>query len=412
VGELVDRIVAMALEQADEIATLGAPRAEAWASDLLAMARESLGRDGPRRVVDALATVGGDRAATTLFAVAAITEGLVDGIDPSEIGEAPEWAPAAGTARCTEVLELRRRRDRSMAFRFVDEAADEHVMVVDLVQGPPERVGEVLVAPGDVFEAMREEDADIDADPVDVRDAARRVAQALSATDRPRPTAIVNGQLLVARLKALTGLGLEPPEPVREPVPPPPVLDPDDARFALDLLDRALSGVTVHLGDVEPSLAVAAETLRAGAEADEPVAVWLAAADPFELDGPDEDLVVAALAATISPRRLDPLDADQREAASMLEWADWLGAVIELCRDGVGSRVDAPSLVDRVNRCPEVTTAIPARDRPRIEWAFAVMIDAWMALGAVDSDGLTELGLALMPLAVHLAWAPRDSDRP
>ena len=114
---------------------------------------------------------------------------------------------------------------------------------------------------------------------------------------------------------------------------------------------------------------------------------------------------MAALAATIAPRRLEPLDASQREATFDLEWADWLGALIELCREGAGASVEPRGLVDRVNRCPEVSTAVPASERPQVEWAFAVMTEPWRQLGIVDDDGLSELGVALIPVALHLAWA-------
>ena len=113
-----------------------------------------------------------------------------------------------------------------------------------------------------------------------------------------------------------------------------------------------------------------------------------------------------AVAATIAPRTLEPLTPAQRDAAAILEWADWLGALIELCREGPGAGTDAGSMVDRVNRCPEVTTDVAAADRERVEWAFSVMTDAWAGLGVTESRHLTETGAALLPSAVHLAWAP------
>ena len=406
--ELADQIVAFALDQADDVAALDAPWAEAWASDLVAMARESLGPDGPDLVVDRLVSVGGHRAATVLVAVGAITEGPASRVDIGALGESPRWADVAGTSECRAAFEVRNRRGCSLVFRFVDSADGEHLLVVDVVPGPPEHLGEVHIAGGDLFDAFEEDDADVEALVVAIETAADRVAAALAATERPRMSAVINGQLLVARLAPLTDVPLDAPEPVADDVQPAPDLDPDDARFALELFDRAIGRPTTAAAVVghQLTLAAVAERLRAAARADEPLAVWLAASvGPVDLDETDDAVVVAALAATIAPRRLEPLDPSQREATVDLEWADWLGALIELCREGAGAPVDPSGLVDRVNRCPEVSTSVPAGDRPRVEWAFAVMTDPWRQLGVVDDGALSELGAVLIPVAVHSAWA-------
>jgi hypothetical protein len=406
VEELLDQVVAMALDQADEIEMLDAARAEAWASDLVALARESLGPDGPTRVAQRLVAKGGKRAVTALVALDAITD-LVSDIDLATLGEPPRWADAAGTSTCREALEVRNRRGLSLAFRFADIEGSEHLLVVDLVPGPPEQLGEVNVAGGDVFDAAAEEDADLEIVDVPVGSAAARVASALAATRRPRPSAAVNGQLLTARLGPLTDVPIEPPAFQKPDVPPAPELEPEDSRYALSLLDRGLAGSTAATSELDPSaLAAAAEQLRDAARADEPLAVWLAASfGPVDLDEDDRTVVVAALAATICPRTLGPLDEDQREATLVLEWVDWLGAVLELCRAGVGASALPSDLVDRINRCPEVSTSVAARDRPRIEWAFAVMTEPWSALSVVDTGGLSGLGLALLPDALRMAWA-------
>ena len=404
--ELADQIVAFALDQADDIATLDAPWAEAWASDLVAMARESLGSDGPDLVVERLVSVGGHRAATVLVAIRAITRDLVDHVDIASLGEIPPWTEVIGTSECGAAFEIRNRRGSSLVFRFVDSAEVEHLLVLDVIPGPPEHLGEVHIAAGDLFDVLEEDDAELEVVAVPTGIAADRVADALAATDRPRPSAVINGQLLVARLTPLTDMALRAPEPVVDDVQPAPDLDPDDARFALDLFDRAVGRSTTAAGDLRCSLTLVAERLRAAARDDDPLAVWLAASvGPVDLDETDDAIVVAALAATIAPRRLEPLDPSQRDATVVLEWADWLGALIELCREGVGTPVDPSGLVDRVNRCPEVSTSVPDGDRPRLEWAFAVMTEPWGQLGVVDDEALSELGAALIPDAVHIAWA-------
>jgi hypothetical protein len=371
------------------------------------MARESLGPDGPDLVVERLVSVGGHRAATVLVAVRAITRGLVDHVDIASLGEIPPWTDVVGTSECRAAFEIRNRRGSSLVFRFADSAEVEHLLVLDVIPGPPEHLGEVHIAGGDLFDVLEEDDAELEVVAVPTGTAADRVADALAATDRPRPSAVINGQLLVARLAPLTDKALEAPEPVVDDVRPAPDLDPDDAWFALDLFDRAIGrSSTAPVGDLRCSLAPVAARLRAAARDDEPLAVWLAASDgPVDLDETDDAVVLAALAATIAPRRLEPLDPSQRDATVVLEWADWLGALIELCREGAGAPVDPSGLVDRVNRCPEVSTSVPDGDRPRLEWAFAVMTEPWGLLGVVDDGALSELGAVLIPDAVHIAWS-------
>jgi hypothetical protein len=95
------------------------------------------------------------------------------------------------------------------------------------------------------------------------------------------------------------------------------------------------------------------------------------------------------------------------EALASLEWADWLGAVIGSVRAGVGEVLSGEILVDRVNRCPEVTSTIPKQDRAWFAWAFAVAMETWREVGVLD-DGLrlTEAGTWVLPQALLRAWAP------
>ena len=403
---LVDEIVTMALEQAGEIAELDGPRAEAWASDLVALARESLGPGGVSEVVDRVVASGGDGAVTILLALEAISVEIPADIDPAAMGTVPPWAGVAGTSACVDVHEIGDRRGRSLAFRFADAADIGHTLVVDIEPTRPESVGEVQVAGAELLDAVEEEGSGLEATIVPMDDAADRVARALSVTEQPRRSAVVNGQLLVARLGPLTDIALEVPEPVDEAVPPPPERDPEDAAYAVGVFDRALGGAPESVDETAGITEVAAR-LRADADRHGPLARWLAASEgPVDLDEDDQSIVVAAVAATIAPRTLEPLTSAQRDAAVVLEWADWLGALIELCREGPGAETDAGSMVDRVNRCPEVTTDVAAADRERVEWAFSVMTDAWAGLGVTDRGNLTEIGAALLPSAVRLAWAP------
>jgi hypothetical protein len=189
---------------------------------------------------------------------------------------------------------------------------------------------------------------------------------------------------------------------VPDDVPDLPPRDPDDDAYARDVLVR---GLGERAAPDDDDVARAASILRAAAEVDAPVAQWLAASvGPVDLDESDLDVVLAALAAAVAPAALEPLEPDARDAVLVLEWADWLGAVLGLVRGGVGGDAEPQALVDHVNRCPEVTTTIPKADRDRVAWAFAVCTEAWGDLGLVVDSKLTALGRALLPLALERAW--------
>jgi len=103
-----------------------------------------------------------------------------------------------------------------------------------------------------------------------------------------------------------------------------------------------------------------------------------------------------------------PLDHEAREAVAHREWADWIGVVIGLAREGVGASTAPTDLVDLVNRCPEVASTIPKADRPRVEWALAVCTHQWGDLGLTESERLTELGAWMIPRMLLEAWAPNS----
>ena len=396
---MLTTIVDDALLQAEELIELDAPRAEAWASDLLALLDE-MGADATTTFVETLAATATAAAAAALHAIGSLDPSLVDGVDIA--GPAPSWIDALGTSECEGAWLLRARSGLSAALRFVDRDDVRHVLAVDLVPGPPEQLGEVTVGPADVLEAVEEDDADIDQEEVSASEVAARLIAALEATDRPRPSAIVNGRLLVARLTPFADRPLFAPVPVPDEVPDLPPRDPEDDAYARDVLVRALGD---RPGPDRDHVARAAAVLRDAARVDAPVAQWLAASvGPVDLDEPDIDVVLAALAAAVAPAALEPLRPGARDAVLVLEWADWLGAVLGLVRAGEGSDAGPQALVDHVNRCPEVTTTIPKGDRERVAWAFGVCTEPWEELGLVVDSKLTALGAALLPLVLDRAW--------
>lgn len=355
-AELLEAVLA----QAEEIATLDGARAEAWASDLLALAAEH-GTDGAARLTTALAAAATDAAATALAALG----GIIDGA-PSLTwrGPVPAWVPAIGTSRCEGAWALTIGGAVSVAFRFVDALDERHVITVDLLPGSPETVGEVIVGPGDLLDVLEEDDADIDAEDAGPAQLAARCVAALGATELPRMSAVANGRLLLHRLASLTEETSRAPVFVEDVVPEMPDRDPEDDAYARDVLQRALGPIPAAPSDV-----------------------------------------VGAVSAFVAPNDLAPFGPAERDALMALEWADWLGAVIGLVRSGVGTAVDGAAMVDFINRCPEVTTSIPKNDRARIEWAFDVVMESWTDLELLADGRLTDLGLRALPAGLHFAWS-------
>ena len=105
------------------------------------------------------------------------------------------------------------------------------------------------------------------------------------------------------------------------------------------------------------------------------------------------------------PGRIAGYPAAEREAFLALEWADWLGVVLGLVRAAPGTAVEPTVLVDLVNRCPEVTSTIPRKDRPYFEWAWSMVVPLWRAAGVLDADHtLTPDGAAHLVHALRHAW--------
>ena len=94
----------------------------------------------------------------------------------------------------------------------------------------------------------------------------------------------------------------------------------------------------------------------------------------------------------------------ERDALLWLEWADWLGAGIGLHRAAAGAAADPESLVDYVNRCPEVSSSIDKADREYAAWAFGVALELLEDVGAVADGKLTETGYAALGPAMAAAW--------
>jgi hypothetical protein len=380
---LLDDLLDEVLEQAVEIATLDAARAEAWGSDVLALAVDELGNSAP--LIERLRRLAGPdgagdparaRSAGVCLAVVASVAGPGDLVgEVPALDPEPDFVGILGTSSCEGAWLLRARAATSVLLRFVDAAEVRHVVSVDLVPGSGsgsdsegESVGEVMVGPGDLLGVIDESDASvgIDEEAGGADALARRVIRALGATQRPRESAVVNGRVLAQRLQSITGEQAPILTTVAEEIPELEPRDPQDDTFALSVLIRALG-----------------ETLAPGDDAGD---------------------AVDRIAGVVAPDSLQLLPPADRDAVLLLEWADWLGAVIGLVRAGEGSAVDGAALVDHVNRCPEVTSTIPKADRERIAWAFDQLTSDWDELGLTFDGALTPEGVAILPAALRKAW--------
>jgi hypothetical protein len=117
----------------------------------------------------------------------------------------------------------------------------------------------------------------------------------------------------------------------------------------------------------------------------------------------------ALVQALVDPAALRGRPRSEREALRVLEWADWLGVAIGLARGGEGTAVDGHTLVDLVNRCPEVTSAIPKGERDYYEWAFGVVAAALTEGGLVVDGRAAPDAPAAVVSGVLAAWE-QDQD--
>jgi hypothetical protein len=99
------------------------------------------------------------------------------------------------------------------------------------------------------------------------------------------------------------------------------------------------------------------------------------------------------------------MDLEEEAAIMSLEHGDWLGAVIELVRAGVGAAASPEKLVSYSNDSPEVEGVIDPDDEVLIRTSFELVLPAWESAGAIDAARrLTALGRWGLPRALAWAW--------
>ena len=256
-------------------------------------------------------------------------------------------------------------RSIGIGFQLID--GSEHSLLADLYGG---ELASVVVAPGpeELFDGAEDVVAP---QAIEVGAAAAEVVDGwsrLAAGGAPIPDSVfVNGALARARLRHLVEADVRDFGRGREVAVEDDPIDPGERAelnaWAISVLDGAGVGPGVD--------------------------------GPIELTDP------------LDPTRVTTYPAAEREAFRALEWADWLGVVLGLVRSAAGIVVEPTMLIDLINRCPEVTSTIPKKDRSYFEWAWSMVVPSWMVLGVLDDEHrLTDDGAGMLLGAVRRSWAP------
>ncbi len=182
------------------------------------------------------------------------------------------------------------------------------------------------------------------------------------------------------------------------------------AENAAFILRQALDGSypLEYFSEPPAALADAALALRSGFTGkDAPYDLIMQTNDwsPHELPQNDEILVLWSGAALMIMEEDPSLSSEEQSALLSLEFGDWLGAVIESIREGVGTSLHPDLLVDRIERCPEIDGGVSPQDRPLLEKAFCLMLPLWHAASIIDdNNALTDLGVWALPRMLFLTW--------
>lgn len=78
----------------------------------------------------------------------------------------------------------------------------------------------------------------------------------------------------------------------------------------------------------------------------------------------------------------------QRQGLVWLEWADWLGLTIGMARAKPPIVITGSTCVDWVNKCPEISSDIPADDREYAQWVFEIILQRLQDTGLFTTTPL------------------------
>ncbi len=347
-----------------------AARVEAWASSVLGVWGEApAAADIDIDFVEWLGSSDDPRAPLVLLALSALLDVDAEALTTAlaHLQNVPPWFEHLGSAEPTRAWSVEKGPASSVGIGFVLSDDSAHSLLGDIVDG---ELCSLVVAPGPTELFDGSEDL-IAPNPLDIAEAVRRIVtawQAIAGAPDIPESVYVNSGIARARLANLTDANLD---ELFRPDPSTSVIDTDVA----DARDQELDAWAVAQLDMAG--------LVGGVQA--------------------PDILLDA----IDPRRIAAYPAAERQAFGALEWADWLGMVIGLSRATVGIHVEPAMLVDQINRCPEVTSSIPRKDRPYFEWAFSMLLPLWRRAKVIDRDDrLTDDGAAMLVDALRTVWAP------
>ena len=413
-----DEIVRQAAEELIHLPD--AARAEVWVSAVFGGWRQAGVADGldpeaiDRELFDHLRADPSEAGLAIALAATSMdisgADALVGHLRSAGMRE-PYWHEIVGTAQPTGawIVHDSEVDADSIIIEFVHDDGLGHSLLVELDHGA---AVDVLFGPDGLVKTLElDGERSLRVEAIDVSDAAGRVRSGFDQTAKEADPAVteefgMNVVLAIARLRRLGSEGAVVPAITTQKTT---VIerDPEADAYASATLeaalrtmitaeppagfDTAVEAFDVLLADGDP------DVLLLLAEADHPVA-------------PGQESYLAAAGAYVTPGPLAAFARPHRELIEMLEWADWLGAVIQLVRSGPGTPITPATLVDGINRCPEVVDTIPKAERRAVETAFDLVLHAWSATGIVDNENaLTTVGAWVLPQALLFAWRPKPS---
>ena len=118
----------------------------------------------------------------------------------------------------------------------------------------------------------------------------------------------------------------------------------------------------------------------------------------------DTEMLVCLVGAYLAPKSLDAHTDAQFAALVELEPADWVGVVLGMSRASSGTAVTGRSMVEFINKAPEITTSIPKDDVAHLAWTFEQMLFAWEVTGVLEDGAVSVAARWLLPHAAVAIW--------
>lgn len=324
----------------------------------------------------------------------------IEGAEPPDTGA--DWVTDVGRhelKRVSRLVDESRIADVGWIFEYVAPSGDRHDLSATIADG--ELIGLSVGPEGLAMAAVDDPASGFRIEEVSAEEGLAVLEQCLVGSVGALSESAEATIPLVVRRLGITAVAHDSPTSDRT-LPP---RDPDDDRYAADVLASALR--TQLAMDPPDSVPAALQVFRERVSAADPDATTLfeVAGLPIPSDDVDLEVFVRLVGAYLAPRDLTAHTDAQFSALVELEPADWVGVILGLTRARVGTDIDGDALVSLINRAPEITTTIPKNDAPRISWTFEQMLFSWEVTGVLDDDGCVGAAASwLLPRAALAAW--------